>query len=128
MDMKTKSLRLTQLFAMQMSEEDGDELFLMHNNKRIWPANERFFHTKDNIIPVNAEIELNEHGWVQFELFEYDHLLSSTHLGTFRMLVDDTTRVSLPYTCDLINKNKSEYAKYSLRWELMLKNQQKKSA
>ena len=113
---------------MQMSESDGDELFLMYNKKKIWPSQQRFFHTKDNVIPVNTEIELDVFGWIQFELWEYDHWLSSSHLGTFRMFVDETTQIAHPYTCDLINKSKSEYVRYSLHWEVMRQGQQRKSA
>jgi hypothetical protein len=119
--MKSKVyLNLKELVANHMSENGGDELFIKYNKKKIWPARERFFTLKNSVVPLNTQIELPNVGWVDLELWEYDNWLSSSQLGTFRMLVNGEERIR-SYQCTLISKPGAAFSNYSLNWEVQAK-------
>ena len=112
----TRFLRLQSVIAYLQTEVDGDEIFIKYKNKKIAPADSKFYKITETPIEVNIEIALNKTDkWVELELWDYDHFSSNDCLGNFKLLVD---QVSDNFTAELIRKKDSD-AKYVLNWAII---------
>ena len=116
MSHKTKFLRLDSLVAYLQSESDGDEIFIEYNNKKVFPADEKFIKMTNEPVALNVEIELDPaQQWVELQLWDYDRFTPNDSLGKFRLLVD---QVSENFTAELVRNNDSE-GKYVLNWSVI---------
>lgn len=115
--MATYECRLLTLNSYHQTEEHGDEVLLKFKKKRVWPEKERFFRANGaQAIKVGYSVPLEElKGTLEFELYEFDNILRSTHLGTFAL---SPTETGGPFTTDL-KLTSREFAKYSLVWEVV---------
>ena len=118
------SLNLIQLVSHCASEMNGDELFLKKGGKRFWPTTGKYFPAIEELIPINSEITLQNFGFVDLELCEYDNWFSSSCLGIFRILIARDTKFRNVYECSLIQRGQ-EFSSYSLHWEIVQRATQK---
>jgi hypothetical protein len=113
---KTRFLRLQSLVPYLQTEDDGDEVFIKYKNKKIAPADAKFYKVTTAPVQMNIEIELGKTDkWAELELWEYDHFSPNDSLGHFKLLVD---QASNNFTAELIRKSDSS-GKYALNWEIV---------
>ena len=111
--------RILSIVTYQQTEEDGDEIFLKFQKKKIWPANERFGKLRGAKPPkIDFVIPLEKlEGSYEVELWEYDNIFSSKHIGSFNI---NPTKIGGPFNSDL-KLTSEESAIYSLVWEVVKK-------
>lgn len=113
---KTRFLRLQSIVPYVQTEKDGDEIFIKYKDKKIAPADEKYYKVTGEPITIDIEVPLQKADkWVELELWEFDHLSPNDSLGHFRLLVD---QASDNFTAELI-RNKESTAKYVLNWEII---------
>lgn len=97
-------------------EGDGDEVYLKHNAKRIWPLSGKYETMKDgDEKPVNIEItDIAKDTTVEIELWDCDILTENDRLGVFKMLINEGGT----FITDLRDIHPGG-AKYSLEWEVL---------
>lgn len=107
------SFKLHRLKCLLNSEDQGDEIYVKYQGRKIWPENKKWHR-----IVQGDEIDMDvvhpvTHvgGKIVIELWECD-LLTKSNLGNFTFLADSPGG---PFTVDMITKNSK--AKYSLVWE-----------
>lgn len=111
--------RLLSLVSYHQTEERGDEVFLKLKKKKVWPGKERYVRVNGSqAVPIKYTVLLDKlDGTLEFELWEFDNLLSSTRIGTFTLA---PTEAGGPFTTDMKMTSK-EFARYSLTWEVVRK-------
>ena len=111
--------KLLSISSYHQTEEDGDEIFLKINKKKIWPPKERYQELSgSDPVKIDFTIPISKlEGSIEVELWEYDNFLSSSCLGKFIL---STTESGGPYNTDL-KLSSGEFARYSLSWELLRK-------
>ena len=115
-DPETFTCHLLQLHCYLSDEPDGDEVFLKHKGKRIWP------NKKYKNVPVGAtELDVTIEGIapqepVEIEIWDYDFLTPNDRLGKCRMIIDAQGG---PFRTDLNPENVGDQAKYTLEWEAL---------
>lgn len=116
MTSKKKFLRLDSLMAYLQTEEDGDEIFIKYNDKKIAPIGAKYFKMTKDPVPLNIEIELGaEQKWVVLELWDYDRFSPNDNLGKFKLLVDE---VSENFSTEL-HRDKQSEGRYVLHWSVI---------
>lgn len=97
-------------------EGDGDEVYLKHKGKRIWPLNGKYQTMKDgDEKEVNVEVpDIDKDITVEIELWDYDILTENDRLGVFKMLVNERGGTFITDLTEMPVKG----AKYSLEWEV----------
>jgi len=96
------------------SESDGDEIYLKHENKKIWPdVRYKVFKSRDEI-KLNVDLDLKDNkGPVIIELWEKD-LFKDDFLGTFQFVPFGSIG---EFMVDLKKRNMSDVQRYSLIWK-----------
>lgn len=113
---KTKFLRLQSIIAYLQTERDGDEIFIKYKDKKVAPADTKFYKIAEAPVEINLEIELDQADkWVELELWDYDKFTPNDCLGHFKLLVD---QASDNFTAELTRKEDS-IARYVLNWEII---------
>jgi hypothetical protein len=119
--MKTEDegiLELIQLDAHFQTEQDGDEIFLKLNGKKIWPINRSYFSCQKEVahiqLNVKKDVKVKPEQKVNIELWENDFIFFKKKLGDFTLILDQRGG---PFITDLQLKSK-EFARYSLMWEV----------
>jgi hypothetical protein len=111
-------LQLIQLDAHFQTEQDGDEIFLKLNGKKIWPKNRSYFSCQREVphiqLNIEKDVKVTPEQKVSIELWENDFLFFKKKLGEFTLILDQRGG---PYITDLQLKSK-EFARYSLMWEV----------
>lgn len=116
MTLKKKFLRLESLVAYIQSENDGDEIFIKYNDKKVAPKHGRYIKMSLGPVPLDVEIELDSNqDWVELELWDYDLFSSNDNLGKFKLLVDE---VSASFSAELLRDDPSG-GKYVLNWSVV---------
>jgi hypothetical protein len=116
--MKKYICRILSLNAYSQTEKNGDEVFLKVGDKKLWPVKEKFNLMREGKASINMDIKVERPGeTIELALMEYDGIFKSTCIGNFSL---DTSSAGGPFTTD-IRLGSGEYARYSLRWELVLK-------
>jgi hypothetical protein len=97
-------------------ENDGDELFIVHNDKKIWPAGSKYKKgMTDNKIPVNIRLDGVEPGKpVVLQLWDYNSFLNNKLLGEFLLIVDGPGGT---FRSDLRRPEQNGRARYTLEFE-----------
>jgi hypothetical protein len=115
---KTLSLHLRKLNCYRPDESDADEVFIMLNGKKIWPAKRSYVPMKGGAEELNVRIkDLEVNSIANIELWDYDLFSANDLLGSFRLVVDKSGG---PYNTDLtVNKSENIQAKYNLEWEIL---------
>ena len=119
MDQQTDGkLQLIQLQAHFQTEQNGDEIFLKMQGKKIWPLKKSFFACLKEAtqiqLNIEKQVEVKPNHKVSIELWEHDFLFFKKKLGEFSLLIDQPGG---PFITDLQLKSK-EFARYSLMWEV----------
>lgn len=118
MENKRKLLLKISCLNCYMTEETGsDDIFLMMDQQKIWPEDQKFIPVQPGRTPVSVELKEYDPGTsVEIEIWDYDLLSSNDLLGTVHILLDEPGG---PYLTDMIqNRKETEKAKYSIEWEL----------
>ena len=116
MSNKKRFLRLESIVSYLQTERDGDEIFIKYKDKKVVPAEGKFVKMSKDPIRLDIEIELDKNEkWVELELWDYDHFSPNDSLGTFKLLVDQT---SDSFTAELV-RNKDSDARYVLNWTVI---------
>lgn len=110
---KKVCFRLHSIKCLLNSEDNGDEIYLRYNGKKIWPENRKWHRMRpsDEVVLNIIHLIENNVDLVDLELWESD-FLSHNKLGSFIFLRDSKGG---PFNVDL--KQKDKKAKYSLVWE-----------
>lgn len=98
-----------------LSDEEADEVFLIHNKNRIWPTDKKYIEMKDTELKIGVDLAVERNTMLELELWDYDTWTPNDLLGTFKLLADERGG---PFTSDLIT-NSGVSAKYSLEWEVV---------
>jgi hypothetical protein len=114
--------RILAINPYRQTENDGDEIFLKLNKKRIWPKDVNFVEVKgQESVKVNYPIQMGKlDSKIELELWEYDNILFSECIGKFSLLVDE---IGGPYHTDM--ETLESKAKYTLIWEVVLVSQKR---
>lgn len=116
MSNKKRFLRLESIVSYLQTERDGDEIFIKYKDKKVVPAEGKFVKMSKDPVRLDIEIELDKNEkWVELELWDYDHFSPNDSLGTFKLLVDQT---SDSFTAELV-RNKDSDARYVLNWTVI---------
>ena len=117
--MKNFECRIQNINTYYQTEDDGDEIFLKLKKKKIWPEEEKYFKlTGSQPVKIDYAIPLQKlEGKIEIELWEYDNIISSKHIGTFLL---SPTEIGGPFSTDLKLTSK-EFARYTLVWEVVPK-------
>ena len=113
---ETFTCHLLTLHCYLSDESDGDEVFLKHKGKRIWPKKK---YEKVPVGPTNLDVTIEgvtAHEPIEIEIWDYDFLTPNDRLGKCRMIVDDTGG---PFRTDLRPEKVGDQAKYTLEWEAL---------
>lgn len=82
-------IKLVSIICMQTDETDKDEIFLLMNNKKIWPEKSKFYAIDiDEEVSVNLQMEFSK-GNCSIDLWEYDYIGSNEILGSFELEVGE---------------------------------------
>ena len=109
------TVKLIKLYCYRQEENDGDEVYINYNDKRLWPQEGKYCRMNKDEEIINVEIKNIKSGEViSIELWDYDFVSSNDKLGLFTMLVDEKGG---PFTTDML-AHSSRGAKYSLEWEV----------
>jgi hypothetical protein len=111
------TLNLINLHCFLTDEKVSDEIFLIVNNRKIWPAKQKYTSVKPRCTEIATKLKEFEAGTtLEIELWDFDYLSSHDLLGKFTILLDEPGG---PYQTDMIqNREKTRIAKYSIEWEL----------
>jgi hypothetical protein len=108
------TIKLISIVPYQQSERDGDELFLMLNGDRIWPVSKKYQHVGTGKEPVGIVLQnATSPASLDFELWEYDSMISKECLGEFKIFAD---KPGGPFEASLIRRGK-DFCNYVLQWE-----------
>jgi hypothetical protein len=108
-------LRLLNLYCYRQDEGDGDEVFLKHDKKKLWPADSKYVKVKEGDYKISQNLDGIDKGTQMIiELWDYDFITPNDKLGEFVMLVNERGG---PFKTDL-KALESQDAKYSLEWEV----------
>lgn len=96
------------------SESDGDEIYLKHENKKIWPdVRYKVFKSADEM-SINIDLELKDNSKpVTIELWEKD-LFKDDFLGSFQFVPFGSVG---EFIVDLKKKKTTDIQRYSLVWK-----------
>ncbi len=109
-------IKLNSVHCTLPDEIDKDEMYLRHDDKKIWPKGSIYYRVDTgDVAPVELTMEVNE-GWTEIELWDFDYLSRNDFLGTFRFKVDDEPGV-YTNTMKLVELNST--ASYILEWEIL---------
>lgn len=105
---------LKSLKCHHSSENDGDEIYLKYENKKIWPdVRYKVFKSTDEIV-LNVDLDLKDKKTpVIIELWEKD-LFKDDFLGTFQFVPFGSVG---EFIVDLKKKNIADVQRYSLVWK-----------
>ena len=85
-------LQLIQLEAHFQTEQDGDEIFLKMNGKKIWPQKRSYFSCLREVpsiqLNVETEVTVRPEQKVKIELWENDFIFFKKKLGEFTLVLD----------------------------------------
>lgn len=114
-DQVTYQLRILNLYCYRQDEGDGDEVFLKHNGKKLWPSEAKYTKVKEGEYKIAQKVEEVAKGTqMTIELWDWDFLTPNDKLGEFIMLVNERGG---PFRTDM-KTVESQEAKYSLEWEV----------
>ena len=110
------SLHITKLHCYRQDEKDGDEIFIRHNKKKIWPEDSKYQRMEEgkydlNIVLPNIEVDNK----VELELWDYDFLTPNDLLGTFLFHMD---KWGGPYKTDIKTDAQGVLGKYMIEWSI----------
>lgn len=110
-------LKILSLYCYMTDESGSDDIFLVINNQKIWPQDNKYHPVSPGRTPVSIELkEFNAGSLLDIEIWDYDFISSNDLLGTVRLLIDEPGG---PYITDMTqNMNETDKAKYSIEWEL----------
>lgn len=115
--METLSVRIINIHCYFYEEDDGDEVFLVINGEKVWPANEKWYRMKAESLTVDHVIDgfkVNER--IELEVWDYDYLSPNDYMGKISMLID---KPGGPYTTDMQLADPKQIARYSITWEII---------
>jgi hypothetical protein len=109
------TIKVISLSCFQTSETNGDEIYLVYNNKKVWPTNKKYEEFTPNstrsMSLIIDDVQLNDR--IALELWEED-VLFDDKLGTFEFLVDAK---GYGFNTDLKKTDPDSIYKYTLAWE-----------
>ncbi len=110
-------LRILNIYCYITDETGFDDLYLVINKKKVWPARKRFFPIRPGRTTVNTELKaFDPDTAVEIEVWDFDYISRNDLLGKVPVFLDEPGG---PYTTDMIqNKYETEKAKYSIEWEI----------
>ncbi len=118
MDQKRKLLlRLLNLYCFLTDESGSDEIYLVVDNKRVWPEQGRFHSVRPGQTVINTQVGGFRPGQeIEIEIWDYDYISRNDLLGKVPVYLDEPGG---PYITDMIqNEQETEKAKYSIEWEI----------
>jgi hypothetical protein len=113
--MNSIKLKFICINIFYQTESDGDELFIKHKGKRIWPLKNKYRNVGKQpkiSLAFVSEFQVDDQP-LQFELWEYDNIFSSHQLGVFQIRPDPMP--GGPFVTDM-KLTSDIFAKYSLEW------------
>ena len=109
------TVRLLKLYCYRQEENDGDEVYINYNERRLWPKEDKYYKMDKSEGAVDAEIKnIKSDVVLSLELWDYDYMSRNDKLGLFTMLVNEKGG---PFRTDMLAQN-DHGAKYSLEWEV----------
>jgi hypothetical protein len=94
-------------------DERTDEVYLMANDKKIWPKNEKYRSMKIGASEdLKIETTVAKGASIKIELWEYDLLTADDNLGKFILEAD---KIGGPRMLDMI-KTDAGKSKYAITW------------
>ncbi len=115
--METLSIKILHIHCYFYEEDDGDEVFLVINKKKVWPVKEKWYRMKAESLAVDHVIDgfkVNEK--IDLEIWDYDYLSPNDYMGKISMLIDAPGG---PYTTDMQLADPKQIARYSITWEII---------
>jgi hypothetical protein len=101
-----------------MTDESGsDEIFLMVNNRKIWPVDHKFSTIRPGSTEISTVLKGFEAGTsLEIEIWDFDFLSSNDLIGKFPIHLDEPGG---PFKTDMVqNTEKTKNARYCIEWEL----------
>lgn len=105
-------LRLLTLHCYLPDEDDGDEIFILKDGEKIWPA-EKYKTVIDKETKLDLRFEINKGDTIEFELWDYDTFSKNDLLG--KLILNASAHGK--YVVDFI-KTGVDTSRYGLEYEL----------
>lgn len=112
------TLKVKSIVCEVAEENDKDEIFLKHKDKKIWPSDRKYLQIDvDEALSIGLKVKIEKPGVLHLELWDYDLSSKNDHLGDFQIEIKDL--IPGEHTEFLIrNENSASRASYYLNWEL----------
>lgn len=115
--MGTLSIRIKNIHCYFYEEDDGDEVFLKINGRKVWPIDANWHRMKAESLPIDHVIDGFTPGEkIDLEVWDYDYLSPNDYMGKMSMLID---KPGGPYTTDMQLADPKQIARYSITWEII---------
>ena len=106
-------LRILNLKCYLSDESDGDEVYLMSDNKKIWPSDKGYKTVTTETTKLNLEYQIEKGDEMRIELWDYDTFSANDHLGEIIIPAEKHGH----YKNDFVKVGKDK-SRYALEWEI----------
>jgi len=106
-------LKILNLKCYLSDESDGDEIYIISNNEKIWPVDSNFETVTAETTSLNLEYNIEKGDEMRIELWDYDTFSANDHLG--EITIEATAHGHFVNEFSKKGKDKSRYA---LEWEI----------
>lgn len=107
--------KLKSIKCYRASEQDGDEIYLKVENKKIWPTSPFAKIKPSEEITINMDVISDARGFIRIDLWDRDFLLPNDLLGFFQFA---SVGAKGKFSTDLTPCNKDIPPRYVLTWEM----------
>lgn len=106
-------LKILNLKCYLSDESDGDEIYIISNNEKIWPVDSNFETVTAETTSLNLEYNIEKGDEMRIELWDYDTFSANDHLGEIVIKAE-----AHGHFVNEFSKKGKDKSRYALEWEI----------
>ena len=106
-------LKILNLKCYLRDESDGDEIYLISDGKKIWPADKKYLTITEEETPIGVDFDIEKGDNIPIDIWDHDKLSTNDHLGSLIIKADSHGQFVLDFT-----KTGQDGSRYGLEWEI----------
>lgn len=106
-------LTLLSLRCYLPDESDGDEIYILMNGDKVWPAKDKYLTVLEETTSLNVSFDIEKGDSFDFELWDHDTLSRNDLLGKLSIVANSHGKFINDF-----GKTGEDNSRYGLEWEI----------